>query len=104
MGKKDVNKVIFVVGILALILLTIFIVQNVERITVKFFAAEFSLPTSVLILATFVIGFVGGLVFDAILAYRARKRKHNEQLMNDYVQRVERENQALKEKNLTLPE
>lgn len=100
MEKKNVNKVVFVVAVVALVLLTVFIVQNADKITVSFFGWDFSLPTSVLIIATFVIGFLGGLIFDAVLAYRARKRKHNEQLMKDYIQRVEQENRELKEKEM----
>jgi len=56
------------VGLLFLVLLLVFILQNLRNISVHFFTARFTLPVGVVILAAAV---VGGLVVLLVSAARA---------------------------------
>lgn len=97
MEKKQINKVVLGLLIFALILLIIFIIQNSDKITICFLGADFSAPLSVLVIVTLIIGFMSGLLFDAIMNYRKRKRKHEQELVDNYVKRVEAENESLRQ-------
>ncbi|AZA90623.1 Uncharacterized integral membrane protein [Chryseobacterium nakagawai] len=60
MKNINIKKII---DILMIILLIIFIIQNLESVMVKFMTMKFELPLIVLILAVFALGYYTSKVF-----------------------------------------
>ncbi len=60
MKNINIKKMI---DILLIILLMVFIIQNLENVMVKFITMQFELPLIVLILAVFALGYYTSKVF-----------------------------------------
>jgi uncharacterized integral membrane protein len=68
-GPMKNAKVLFL--ILAVMLITILVIQNTGEVVTKLLFAEVSMPHAVLLLTVFVLGFAAG----AVTTMRVQKRK-----------------------------
>ena len=64
----------FVIGIIIGIIVIVFMVQNVEKVDITFFAWTMTVSRAIMILIVFVIGIVLGWVIKS-LGYRKKKKK-----------------------------
>lgn len=67
---SDVQLILFII---ALIVFTIFLVQNTSPLQVNFLVIETQIPTVILILVTTLVGFLGGYLFA--IRFRSRQKK-----------------------------
>lgn len=75
-GNMGSAWIAFVIGALLLIVLLIFVLQNLEPVDITFFAAHFSMPTGVVILFAAIIGALFMAVLAAMRIVQLRHRAH----------------------------
>lgn len=90
------RRLILFASLAVLVLLIIFVVQNSRMIEVAYFSWHGTAPLSIIMVLTFVIGFGGGAIYEAVTSHLRRKQRDKESLMREYVEHIENENNELK--------
>jgi uncharacterized integral membrane protein len=71
----------FIFGIIIGVIVIVFMVQNVETVTVNFFAWNVTIPRAIMVLIVFIVGTILGFIIRSI-GYR-KKRKEREESAKD---------------------
>ena len=64
----------FIFGIIIGVIVIVFMIQNVETITVNFFAWNVTIPRAIMVLVVFVVGTILGFIVRSF-GYRKRRRE-----------------------------
>lgn len=90
------NRVVLGLATAAVILVLIFVMQNTISVEFNFFFWGGMAPLSVVIIVTFVLGLLSGILYEKVAVHRRKKREEELQAMRDTITKFAKENMDLK--------
>lgn len=97
--KFNKNRVVLGLATAAVILVLIFVMQNTVGVEFNFFFWGGNAPLSVVIIVTFVLGLLSGILYEKVAAHRRKKREEEMQAMRNTISKFAQENLNLKKQN-----